>query len=414
MNLFANQDVRRFFGQIAAILLLLLLSGWLFSNLIISDFKTRLLTHDYHLAGYLLQHGASPSEVSSMFAAHESSQQLSSGKKLLQSQGYTTDVSTSLLPDAYKLRLRYRIILASFTLILAALLFGASLRYFRRQQKAIDKANSAINIFMEGDTSARIESDAEGDLFKLLASVNTMATSLNSHIDAEKHNKDFLRDTISDISHQLKTPLAALKIYNEILSEESTNEDTIKTFTLKTNNALERMETLINNLLKITKIDAGTIVFNRTETNIQQLLSEIVSGFETRMKLEHKTISLNGASHTMLFCDQDWLTESIVNLVKNALDHTAADGQIAITWEETPVLTRIMVKDNGSGIYPDDIHHIFKRFYRSRFSQDSPGIGLGLSLAKSIVEAHNGTITVDSTIGKGSLFTLDFLKLNEL
>ena len=103
------------------------------------------------------------------------------------------------------------------------------------------------------------------------------------------------------------------------------------------------------------------------------------------------------------------MLEAIDNLVKNALDHTAQGGIIQMEWRQLPSAVQILVKDNGSGIHPEDLHHIFKRFYRSRFSQDKQGIGLGLPLAKTIVEAHSGTIEVDSELGKGTTFTMNFL-----
>ena len=111
----------------------------------------------------------------------------------------------------------------------------------------------------------------------------------------------------------------------------------------------------------------------------------------------------------MLLCDRNWIIEAISNLVKNALDHTKKGDSIHIEWRTFASIVQIVVKDNGSGIYPEDLHHIFKRFYRSRFSKDTQGIGLGLPLTKAIVEAHNGTIEVDSTLGSGTSFTMNFL-----
>jgi signal transduction histidine kinase len=110
-----------------------------------------------------------------------------------------------------------------------------------------------------------------------------------------------------------------------------------------------------------------------------------------------------------LFCDRNWIIEAISNLVKNALDHTQKGNLINIEWRAFASIVQITVKDNGSGIHPEDLHHIFKRFYRSRFSKDKQGIGLGLSLTKAIVEAHNGTIEVDSILGIGTTFTINFL-----
>lgn len=414
MKLFVNKGIRRFFWELSAVLILFLLWGLIFSQVILRDFKAQLLTHDYKVAGYLLEQGVSPADVSAVFAAEKSEQELSSGKRLLQTLGYQENIHNRLLPEANSLLSRYRLILVLSVVLFGALILTSFFSYFKRQQSVIERANLSINAFMGGDTTNRIDSEEEGGLSKLLASINGMATSLNAHIEREKHTKEFLKETISDISHQLKTPLAALKMYNEIIQEESANEETVKKFTAKTDNALERMEILIHNLLKIAKLDTGTITMNKRKETIRVLIQEIVSELETRAEQEQKTITLNGSEAAVLYGDRVWLKEGIGNLVKNALDHTEAGGKIEITWQETPAMTKIMVQDNGKGIHPEDIYHIFKRFYRSCFSQDTQGLGLGLSLAKSIVEAHNGTLTVDSSLGKGSVFRLDFLKLTKL
>lgn len=110
-----------------------------------------------------------------------------------------------------------------------------------------------------------------------------------------------------------------------------------------------------------------------------------------------------------IICDMDWTSEAIGNLVKNALDHTEPGRTIHITWEKSPTMLRIFVSDNGNGIAPEDIHHIFKRFYRSKHSLDTPGIGLGLPLAKSIIEGQGGLISVQSDLNKGTTFTISFL-----
>ena len=140
---------------------------------------------------------------------------------------------------------------------------------------------------------------------------------------------------------------------------------------------------------------------------------DVTERFETLAARESKEIVLRGRSDVTLCCDALWLSEALGNLVKNALEHTGRGGRILIGWERTALLTNIVVEDNGKGIHPEDIHNIFKRFYRSRFSQDTQGIGLGLPLAKAIVEAHQGTISVTSRVGQGSRFVLSFFHLTE-
>ena len=414
MNWFTNKDIRLFFGEVSVLLIILLLSGLIFSQIIVHDFKDRMFTHDYEVAGYLLEHGTSSSDVAAAFKGEKTGQDFAAGKSLLQTLGYRKDIDNRLVPDANRFLAKYRLIFMLSGAIFGVLLLTAFFAYFKRQQNAIEKANTAINLFMGGETTARIDRDEEGSLSRLFASVDAMATSLQAHVEAEKHTKESLKNTIADISHQLKTPLTALKMYNEIIQEESGNEETVAKFADKTESALERMEILIQNLLKIAKFDAGTISLKKKDQNVQALIGKIVDGFETRAGREQKSITINGSGDTVLYWDPDWITEALGNLVKNALDHIEAGGRVEIAWHETPVITRITVKDDGSGIHPEDIHHIFKRFYRSRFSQDTQGIGLGLALAQSIVEAHDGTITAESTLGQGSLFTVDFLKLTNL
>ena len=218
-----------------------------------------------------------------------------------------------------------------------------------------------------------------------------------------------MKDTISDISHQLKTPLAALNIYNGIIQQDADDAQTIREFASLSEQELDRIETLVQNLLKITKLDAGTIVIDKAEHNISEMMGKIETQFAYRTEQEGKTLILSGDDTATLWCDRNWLMEAVGNLVKNALDHTAQGDEIRITWRAFASVVQIVVRDNGSGIHPEDLPHIFKRFYRSRFSKDTQGIGLGLALTRAIVEAHNGTIEVDSELSAGTTFTMNFL-----
>ena len=218
-----------------------------------------------------------------------------------------------------------------------------------------------------------------------------------------------MKNTISDISHQLKTPLAALNIYNGLLQDEDIEVSSVKEFAGLSEQELDRIETLVQSLLKITRLDAGAIVLEKNAENVADMMRDIELHFAYRARQEKKEIILSGSDHLSLFCDRDWLNEAIDNIVKNAFDHTESGATIRAAWKELPSGVQIVITDNGCGIHPEDIHHIFKRFYRSRFSKDKQGIGLGLPLAKAIVEAHNGTIEVDSELGIGTTFTMNFL-----
>lgn len=236
-----------------------------------------------------------------------------------------------------------------------------------------------------------------------------MAAILNAQAEKEKKAKLFLRDTLSDISHQLKTPLAALNIYNGIIQEEAKDFPTIKDFTILSEQELDRIEALVQNLLKISKLDAGTIVLEKHTENVSDMLNEIEKRFRFRMVQEQKKMILTGSDMITLHCDRSWILEALGNIVKNAIDHTQKGDMILIEWKQFASVIQIIIKDNGCGIHPEDLYFIFKRFYRSRFSKDTQGVGLGLSLAKSIIELHNGMIKVDSELGRGTIFTIDFL-----
>ena len=236
-----------------------------------------------------------------------------------------------------------------------------------------------------------------------------LATILQSKNETEHKTKEFLKTTISDISHQLKTPLAALAMYQEILADEPDNADAVREFSGKMGAALTRMEQLILSMLKITRLDTGNIVFEQKAHPLPELISRSLSDLTERARLEGKELLINGDPEAALYCDAGWTSEAIGNLVKNALDHTDVGGHIQISWKRTPAMLQITVADDGSGIAPEDIHHIFKRFYRSSHSLDTTGVGLGLPLAKSIIEGQGGLISVQSTPGEGTAFTLSFL-----
>lgn len=198
-------------------------------------------------------------------------------------------------------------------------------------------------------------------------------------------------------------------MYQEIIENEPDNPETVKEFSLKIGTALKRIERLIQSMLKITRIDAGSISFEKSNYSIPNILNHAISELTTRATNEKKEIVIGGDLNQMLYCDIEWMSEAIGNIIKNALDHTDAGGKITISWKQTPTMIRIFITDNGHGIAPEDIHHIFKRFYRSKNTSDSQGIGLGLPLAKAIVEEQGGILSVQSERLQGTTFTLSFL-----
>ena len=285
---------------------------------------------------------------------------------------------------------------------------GMAVCRLRHQEQSMENAAHQIAEYILDRRKGGIECSEEGAMYRLFHEVNSLVTMADAHADSERRAKEFLRRTIADISHQLKTPIAALNIYNGILQQETADAATVREFTSLSEQELDRIESLVQSLLKMARLDAGAITLERSPENVFDLLEHIKRQYSFRAEQEGKEIALEGDEQTVFSCDRTWLAEAIGNLVKNALDHTAQGDRILVRWQQSPCLTQITVEDTGSGIHSEDLYHIFKRFYRSRFSKDTQGAGLGLPLARSIVEAHQGSIEVHSKLGQGTAFTINF------
>lgn len=294
------------------------------------------------------------------------------------------------------------------TIIMTIIILVLCYRYFIEQNAIYENAITIITEYISGNTDIRIECDEEGELYRLFHEINSLASILNATANKERSSKEFLKNMISDISHQLKTPLAALNIYNGLIQEEVKNLPEINDFVTLSEKELDRIESLVQNMLKIAKLDAGTLIFNKTSENVTNMIEELSLYFTYRANDEKKEFKLTGDNDIFLVCDKLWIMEAIKNIVKNAFDHTKSGDCISISWKKSASIIQIIIKDNGCGIHPEDIYHVFKRFYRSRFSKDTQGIGLGLPLAKAMIEEHNGSIELDSELGIGTTFTINF------
>ena len=375
------------------------------------DFQKTMVEHDYGTAGYLVNHPGT--NVAAAFTKDKTDSDLEAGRRILKEAGYHEKTNPRLIPAvcAYLKHTAAWFGGMLFSIFLAVFLTVRI--YIRKQNRAIAKADTVITRFLSGDTGQRIDSEETGDWYSLFHRINELASILSAQAEYEKQTREFLQDMISDVSHQLKTPLAALKMYDEIMAQEGTDREAIHAFSQKSLREIRRVEDVVYTLLKIARLDAGTVRMDRAEENLEMLLTDVTERFETLAAEEAKEIVLSGNSEASLYCDALWMSEALGNVVKNALEHIPGGGKVVISWERTPLLTSIVVEDDGTGIHQEDIHNIFKRFYRSRFSQDTHGIGLGLPLAKSIVEAHQGTISVTSRIGQGSRFVLSFFHLTK-
>jgi len=376
-----------------------------------NDFQKTMVEHDYGTAGYLVNHP--DTNIAAAFTKDKTDSDLEAGKQALQEAGYHENTDPRLISAAADYRKHTAAWLGGMLFGILLAVFLTVWLYIRKQKKVIAKADTMITRFLEGDTGQRMDSEETGGWYSLFHRINELAAILSAQAEHEKQTRIFLQDMISDVSHQLKTPLAALKMYDEIMAQEGTDRETINGFCRKSLREIRRVEDVVYTLLKIARLDAGTVRMEKAEENIEMLLRDVTERFETLAVREAKEIVLSGSRDVFLYCDALWMSEALGNVVKNALEHTRRGGKVVISWERTPLLTNIVVEDNGKGIHQEDIHNIFKRFYRSRFSQDTHGIGLGLPLAKSIVEAHQGTVSVTSKVGQGSRFVLSFFHLTK-
>ena len=406
MNFLKEKLSRHFFVEIIFFSALLLGFGVLLCFRQTEAVKEMMLSHDGVMVSSLLKQNVSPDVIAS---AVSNTQDDGQGNELLIQLGYTEKTAVRFLPavSGFEATSFQSVLLG--TLAFITILLVLCCIFLTKRERLYCLTLKRVSAFSEGNFTEHLPRSEEGTLYQLFASVDNLASALKAKGEAEYKAKEFLKNTISDISHQLKTPLAALSMYNEIILKETDNPKIISEFSQKTTAALERMQQLIQSLLKITRLDAGSITFEKTPHQISEIVAKAIENLTIRAVREKKQIIVKGQPDEQLTCDLQWTSEAVGNIVKNALDHTNSDGYICISWEKSPIMIRLKITDNGTGIAPEDIHHIFKRFYRSKNSKDTQGVGLGLSLAKSIVEEQGGTLSVQSVLNRGTTFILSFL-----
>ena len=406
MSLLHDKYNRWYCIFIAALVSLLFLTGLIVIDTQTAAAKEMFLTYNNAIATSLLKEGVSKEVIATALMNTETD---TTGNKFLAKIGLSNNTDIENLPYVSVVKNTTRISLFVMLFLWTLLLFLGTMLFLYRRERLYRKSENIIKDYIDGNYTVHLPQSNEGTVYQLLASVDQLATMLQAKNETEQKTKEFLKNTISDISHQLKTPLSALMMYQEIIENEPDNPETVKEFSFKSGTALRRIEQLIQSMLKITKIDAGSIYFEKSNYSISNILNHAISELTTRANNEKKEIVINGDLEQMLYCDIEWTGEAIGNIVKNALDHTDAGGKITISCERTPVMIRIFITDNGHGIAGEDIHHIFKRFYRSKNTSDSQGIGLGLPLAKAIIEGQGGILSVQSERLQGTTFTLSFL-----
>ncbi len=284
-------------------------------------------------------------------------------------------------------------------------------RLINRTYQEIEQVSGYMISVMERDEEIRLEEYKEGTIGILYSNFEKMVCALQQSRGKALSEKMFLRDIISDISHQLKTPLASLNVFMDLLLEDKVEEPEKRKQILKeAQNQLNRMEWMVLSMLKLARIEAGAIQFEEKEVLLPTVLLQAKEGVLFLLQERHQELSISCDDTCILTCDRDWLVEALINLLKNASDYSGENKAIAIEVEQTSIYTRIYVKDEGPGIAQEDIPHIFERFYRVNQAVNPNSVGIGLSLTKSIVEGMGGSIHVESEVGAYTWFVITFVQ----
>ena len=300
------------------------------------------------------------------------------------------------------------------TLLLGCLLLGSAYVTGRRSIGTMSRELRAIvdimNQILEAPEQVPAEPYKQGELGELYTNLYKLVQALKESNRKEQEEKIFLRDIMSDISHQLKTPLASLTVFLDLLYDGRVPDvDKQKQMLLESKNQVSRMEWMVLSMLKLARIEAGAIQFEKQPCSLYALVAQAKESVAYLTEKRGQQIDVQIDEKQMLVCDGDWLTEAIINLLKNASDYSGEQTTIHIWTEDNPMYTRIYVKDEGCGIAESELKNIFKRFYRINKEVNPNSVGIGLSLTKSIVEGMGGKISVRSELGCYTQFILTFV-----
>lgn len=411
-----EKHTRIFLAELLCIVCVGMTAALLMMRLQESRMRGLLFEHDTVIAASLLEQGSDEQTVAQAIAgawkgdrqgALLTEESWETGERLLHLAGMAEDTDIRLIPALYAFYSEEKAMVFPAGILFAGLLYISVMRHLQKRDRIYKEAIDVLEKYVEDDFTLKLPELYDGTLYQLFSRINFMAGMLKTGKETENKVKEFLKATVADISHQLKTPLAALSMYQEIMRNEPEQAETVAHFAAKSEAALARMEGLIRTLLKLTRLDAGSVVFCKKAFDAEELVREALEELEDRARMEKKEILLSGDS-AKVYCDPEWSWEALGNLIKNALDHTRSGDRICISWEQGSLMTRFIVADTGEGIAEEDIHHIFKRFYKSGNSKDKQGTGLGLSLVKAIAEGQGGTVSAQSEAGYGATFVLAF------
>lgn len=297
-----------------------------------------------------------------------------------------------------------------FTICFTFAFLGYFLLYFSKKERTIREITNYMKEINQRNYTLGICDNGEGELSILRNEVYKTTLMLREESENLKEEKIALKDSISDISHQLKTPLTSILIMlDNIIDNPKMEEDTKNDFIKNVQHQVENINFLIVSLLKISRLDVDVVEFKKENIFVEKFMQQIVENVNVLKEEKHINILVTGDTKITFVGDYHWELEALTNILKNAIEHSKENGIIKINIVENPMYTKISIEDEGIGMSKKDLQNIFKRFYKGEESS-SDSIGIGLSLAKKIIEKDNGLIKVDSKKGMGTTFEIRYMK----
>lgn len=335
------------------------------------------------------------------------SKKLEEENSLLEKYGIYNEPAIEILKQKDKNIIMYNLIILIATSVALTVVFYFYLKY---RQNEIDKITKYVERVSNKKYILDIDENTEDELSSLKNELYKITVMLKEEADNSEKQKEALTTSISDISHQLKTPLTSILIMLDNLSEsDNMDKQTRDKFIAEISRQIENMNWLVISLLKLSRLDAGVVEFESQRINANKLVNEVISNLEIMTELKNVGFEIEANKDCYFIGDYNWNKEAIQNIVKNAIEHTKINTKVKIRIEENSVYTSITVKDEGSGINPKDLKHIFDRFYKSENSSEN-SFGIGLSLSKSIIEKQNGYIQVETKENEGTKFIIKYIK----
>ena len=330
------------------------------------------------------------------------------GKEIFEKYGYTEDINyIEQVND--KIR-NSTIINISVIVALGISIIYIGLRYANTQNKKVEEIGLTLKKVNNGNYKLNIEENSEDELSKLRNELYKTTILLREAAENSKKESKNLSKALEDISHQLKTPITSIRIMMDNIYEnpdmdEKTREDFLKTISKQ----VDWISSLVISLLKLAKFDSGTIIMNDDIIDVEKLIDESIENLSILLDIKNIEIEKDIPRNSSFRADYKWQLEAITNIIKNSIEHSKENSKIDIKVEDSSVMLKIEIKDYGEGISKKDINHIFERFYKAKNSS-TDSIGIGLALAKTIIEKDNGYISVTSKEGKETTFIIKYLK----